>query len=98
MKKLKGALIGCGFFAENHILAWKELRNIEIICVCDLPCRGHFLLAAVPHDLVFDIGLEASTFYFCIIAIKKPHIRYTKIIFHFITQKFLKTLDCDNNS
>ena len=32
MKKLKGALIGCGFFAENHILAWKELRNIEIIC------------------------------------------------------------------
>ena len=26
MKKLKGALIGCGFFAENHILAWKELR------------------------------------------------------------------------
>ena len=29
MKKLKGALIGCGFFAENHILAWKELKNIE---------------------------------------------------------------------
>ena len=39
MKKLKGALIGCGFFAENHILAWKELRNIEIICVCDLDIK-----------------------------------------------------------
>ena len=34
MKKLKGALIGCGFFAENHILAWKELKNVEIISVC----------------------------------------------------------------
>ena len=39
MKKLKGALIGCGFFAENHILAWKELRNIDIICVCDLDIK-----------------------------------------------------------
>ncbi len=39
MKKLIGALIGCGFFAENHILAWKELRNIEIICVCDLDIK-----------------------------------------------------------
>ncbi len=39
MKKLKGALIGCGFFAENHMLAWKELRNIEIICVCDLDIK-----------------------------------------------------------
>ncbi len=36
MKKLKGAIIGCGFFAENHILAWKELKYIEIIAVCDL--------------------------------------------------------------
>ena len=39
MKKLKGALIGCGFFAENHILAWKELKNIKIICVCDLDIK-----------------------------------------------------------
>ena len=39
MKKLKGALIGCGFFAENHILAWKEIKNIEIICVCDLDIK-----------------------------------------------------------
>ncbi len=39
MIKLKGALVGCGFFAENHILAWKELKNIEIICVCDLDIK-----------------------------------------------------------
>jgi len=34
--KLKGALIGCGFFAANHMYAWKELKNVEIIAVCDL--------------------------------------------------------------
>lgn len=34
--KLKGALIGCGFFASNHILAWKEIKDVEIIAVCDL--------------------------------------------------------------
>ena len=34
--KLKGAIIGCGFFASNHILAWKEIKNVEIIAVCDL--------------------------------------------------------------
>ena len=34
--KLKGALVGCGFFAANHMHAWKELKYVEIIAVCDL--------------------------------------------------------------
>ena len=34
--KIKGAIIGCGFFASNHMNAWKELKNVEIIAVCDL--------------------------------------------------------------
>ena len=34
--KLKGALVGCGFFAANHMHAWKELKDVEIIAVCDL--------------------------------------------------------------
>ena len=34
--KIKGAIIGCGFFASNHLNAWKELKNVEIIAVCDL--------------------------------------------------------------
>ena len=28
--KLKGAIIGCGFFAHNHMQAWNEIKNIEI--------------------------------------------------------------------
>ena len=34
--KLKGAIIGCGFFSHNHMQAWKELKNIEIVAACDL--------------------------------------------------------------
>ena len=34
---MKGALIGCGFFAQNHLNAWRDLRaeGIELIAVCD---------------------------------------------------------------
>tara|TARA_B110000444_G_scaffold116815_1_gene109988 strand:+ start:93 stop:1121 length:1029 start_codon:yes stop_codon:yes gene_type:complete len=34
--KLKGAIIGCGFFSHNHMHAWKEIKNVEIVAVCDL--------------------------------------------------------------
>ena len=32
----RGALIGCGFFADNHLHAWRELDGAEIVAVCDL--------------------------------------------------------------
>lgn len=32
---LKGVLIGCGFFANNHMNAWAELDGAEIVAVCD---------------------------------------------------------------
>jgi predicted dehydrogenase len=35
---LKGGLIGCGFFAQNHLHAWRDLRaeGAELVAVCDL--------------------------------------------------------------
>ncbi len=35
---MKGALIGCGFFAQNHLNAWRDLRaeGVELIAVCDI--------------------------------------------------------------
>ncbi len=30
----RGALIGCGFFAENHLNAWKQL-DVSLVAVCD---------------------------------------------------------------
>ncbi|WP_425373807.1 Gfo/Idh/MocA family protein [Phyllobacterium salinisoli] len=34
-KKLKGGLIGCGFFAHNHLHAWAEIEGAEIAALCD---------------------------------------------------------------
>lgn len=33
---LKGAVIGCGFFAQNHLKAWKSIPGCELVGVCDL--------------------------------------------------------------
>jgi predicted dehydrogenase len=33
---LRGTLIGCGFFAENHLHAWRDLDGVDLVAVCDL--------------------------------------------------------------
>lgn len=35
---MRGALIGCGFFAQNHLHAWRDLRDdgVELVAVCDI--------------------------------------------------------------
>lgn len=35
-KKKRGALIGCGFFARNHMHAWAQIADVDIIAVCDI--------------------------------------------------------------
>jgi D-apiose dehydrogenase len=32
----RGALIGCGFFAENHMIAWADDHGAAIAAVCDI--------------------------------------------------------------
>lgn len=32
---LRGALIGCGFFARNHMLGWSGIEDVRIVAVCD---------------------------------------------------------------
>jgi len=32
---LKGGLIGCGFFAQNQLHAWRDLDGVEIVAICD---------------------------------------------------------------
>ncbi len=33
---LRGGLVGCGFFAQNHLHAWRDVAGAEIVAVCDL--------------------------------------------------------------
>jgi D-apiose dehydrogenase len=38
---LRGALIGCGFFARNHMQAWAGIDDVSIVAVCDTdPARA----------------------------------------------------------
>ena len=32
---LRGALVGCGFFALNQLHAWRDLPGVEIVALCD---------------------------------------------------------------
>lgn len=34
-KVLHGALIGCGFFARNHLHAWRDIEGAKIVALCD---------------------------------------------------------------
>lgn len=34
--RLRGAVIGCGFFAQNHLHGWADVDDAEIVAVCDL--------------------------------------------------------------
>ncbi len=33
---MRGAVIGCGFFAQNHLKAWGDVAGAELVAVCDL--------------------------------------------------------------
>jgi D-apiose dehydrogenase len=35
MAVIRGALIGCGFFAVNQMHAWKDVEGAEIVAICD---------------------------------------------------------------
>lgn len=35
MTALRGALIGCGFFAINHLHGWRDAKGVEIVAICD---------------------------------------------------------------
>src|SRR5215211_214370 len=41
MKMLKGALIGCGAIAREHLIALAQLENVQVVGLCDLsPARA----------------------------------------------------------
>lgn len=35
MTELRGALIGCGFFAVNQMHAWQDVAGAEVVAICD---------------------------------------------------------------
>lgn len=33
--ELRGAVIGCGFFAQNHLHTWRDIEGVRLVAVCD---------------------------------------------------------------
>ncbi len=51
---LKGAIIGCGFFAANHLAAWRLIDGAETVAVCDTDrARAEAAAAATDGATVF---------------------------------------------
>lgn len=36
---LRAAVIGCGYFAQNHLYAWRVIPEVEVVAVCDADPR-----------------------------------------------------------
>ena len=76
---LRGALIGCGFFAINQLEAWREIEGVAIVALCDRdPARlremgARFGIAACHTDAA--AMLEAETLDFVDIATTPPSHR-----------------------
>ncbi len=45
-KKYRYALIGCGFFAQNHLHAWSQNPDVELVATCDVDFEKAELAAA----------------------------------------------------
>ena len=50
---MKGAVIGCGFFAQNQLHAWNEIDGVEIVALCD---QDQGRLSTTSHDF----GIERT--------------------------------------
>ena len=51
----RGALIGCGFFAENHLHAWQQIDGADIVALCDVDRqKAQAMAKRFGIDAVFD--------------------------------------------
>lgn len=64
----RGVLVGCGFFAENHLHAWAEIPGVSIVAVCDRDeakaqaTVGRFGIGSYYSDAAAMVAAEAPDF------------------------------------
>lgn len=64
---MRGALIGCGFFARNHMRAWADIAEMRIVAVCDTD-------AAKAQAFAAEFAAEAYTDAAQMLAAVKPDL------------------------
>lgn len=68
MKPYRGVLIGCGFFARNHMHGWADAEGAEIVAVCDREqaraerFAADFAIARVYTDAAQMLAAETPDF------------------------------------
>ena len=68
MAGLRGAVIGCGFFAANHLNAWRSIDGVRLVALCDrdaerLAAAGQrFGVGALYADAALMFETEALDF------------------------------------
>ena len=63
--KLKGALVGCGFFAANHMHAWKELKDVIYyrVDISKAPvAKKKYRVRMAPTLIIFKDGIKETVF------------------------------------
>lgn len=84
----RGALIGCGFFAQNHMHGWADVDGAEIVAVCDLDvAKARETAAKFGVDLAFDDAeqmLQTVDLDFVDVATTPPsHRNLVELVAHF---------------
>jgi D-apiose dehydrogenase len=54
-QRLRGAIIGCGYFAQFQLAAWKRMEDIELVAASDLDAAR--ARAAAPHAYTDAAGM-----------------------------------------
>ena len=52
MKIFKAGLIGCGFFSQHHLEAWRRMANVQIMAACDYQIERAQTAARAPTPLL----------------------------------------------
>lgn len=55
---LRVAMVGCGYFGEYHLNAWKRLRDVELVGVVDASPERRSDLNATHDDVTFYASLD----------------------------------------
>jgi len=55
---VRGAVIGCGFFAQNHLQAWGDVEGVDLAAVCDLdPAKAEAAAALTGAEPYTDVDM-----------------------------------------
>ena len=62
-KKLRGGIVGCGFFSQFHVEAWPRVRGAELVAACDVDAtRAHAAAPAAYTNLEAMLDSEKLDF------------------------------------